>query len=162
MDEFRKPFEYTEEKRGFLLIFIFMIVSIDILLALAYIIQLYDHFKQIPVLRICFIVISILYLLTIPFTFMTCYNLKKYLVTVSKAYLIIRTVFFVGCITIKFLYDVQHVNTYIGNRYRSITEFTSMELIAPLVFELAFSIGWYLYFLYSKRCKEIVNKTANL
>jgi hypothetical protein len=154
MDEFRKPYEYTEEKRGFILLFIIMLLTIDILQAPLYIVQGYGSFKHIPVLSISFAVVSILYLLFLLFTAMTCYKMKKNLVAVSKAYLIVRTIFLVSCVIILFI-NVSNIKDY-----ETAVEYYFRELIAPLAFELVLSIGWYLYFLKSKRCRELVNKQA--
>lgn len=162
MDDFRKPYEYNEEKRGLILLFIIMIITIDIYQAPLYIMPTYGELKQIPAIRIAFMVISILYILFILFTVITCYKLKKNMVTTSKAYLIVRAVIMCCCIIILFFYNVNIKNKMgYGRKYSTVSQLFIMELIAPLAFVLVFSIGWYLYFLKSKRCKELVKNNPN-
>ncbi len=159
MDEFRKAYEYTEEKRGLILLFIIMIITIDTLQAPCYIVPVYGNLKHIPVLGICFMAISILYVLFILLTAMTCYKVKKNMVIISKTYLVVRTIFLVGCIIILFLYNVHgNNNTLIGKHYNSDIALLFTEIIGPIAFELVFSAGWYLYFTKSKRCRELVQK----
>lgn len=163
MDDFRKPFEYSEEKRGFILFFIIMLISTDILVAVSYTVQVYGFLKHIPVLGIGFLVIGILFILFIPFTANTCYKLKKNMVTIAKTYLIVRAVFTTCSIIIVFL-KVVNDESMIGNganHYATVAELTFTVLIAPLAYVLVFSVGWYLYFLKSKRCKKFVKEPTN-
>lgn len=157
MDEFRKPYEYNEEKRGLILLFIIMLILIDIFQGPLYIVPVYDILKKIPVISSVFMVLSCLYILFILYTAITCYKLKKNMVIVSKLYLIVRVVFMISCIIIFFLYNIKGKTMIgLGSQYNTVAEYSIPGLIAPIVFVLAFSTGWYTYFLKSKRCKELV------
>lgn len=157
MDDFRKPYEYVEEKRGFILLFVFMLITIDIIQAPVCIVQAYGHLKQNAVLGTAFMVLSFLYMLFIPYTAVTCYHLKKKLVRVSKVYLVVRAVFLSGCIMTAFLYNMKNLLVE-GRDNNNFLELLFLYLILPLVLNLALSVGWYLYFIKSKRCRELVNK----
>ncbi len=153
MDEFRKPYEYIEEKRGFIQLFIIMLILIDLLQAPLYIMPVYRDIKQIHALGVIFVAMGILYVLFILFTALTCYMLEKNMVTISKIYLVVRVFFTVFCIIILF-----YNNYNDKEQLKTITELIVMGLLLPIGFELAFSIGWFLYFLKSKKCKEFAKK----
>lgn len=157
MEDFRKQYEYTEEKRGFILLFVIMLITIDLLHTPFYIVPVNNQLKQFPVINIVFVVISITFLLFIIFTAVTCYKLKRNMVIISKVYLVVRIVFLSFCIFVLYFYELK-CKTLTGKNYSNVGELTLVWLAGPLAFELAFSIIWYLYFLKSKRCKEIIEK----
>lgn len=159
MDDFRKPYEYTEEKRGYILLFIIMLITIEILQAGILIVPVYFELKNIPPLGTIFMAMGILYLVFNLFTSMICYKLNKNFITVSKAFLIVRTIFLPSCLIIRFINNVDLENLILFDKqYYSIFELLSISLIFPLACILAFSIGWFLYFIKSKRCKELVKE----
>lgn len=163
MDEFRKPYEYEEEKiGGFLLIFVAMLVTADLFFSLALSVQGYNAIKHIPVAGIVFLVLSVLFILFILFTAVSCYKLKKNAVKISKTYLITRTIFTVIGLILIFFADYNNKNLIgVGSsQYKSQSELTLIVLILPMLYTLTFSIGWYLYFLKSKKCKEIARKST--
>lgn len=158
--EFRKPFEYDEEKRGLILLFVIMLIAIDSLQTLTFILRFYEYFQNIPVIGIGFMVLGILFMLFTFFTAFVCFRLKKSMVSVSKKYLVVRAIVTAGSIITLFLYAVNN-DKMVGNglvQYKSTGEMIAWELIMPFVYLLTFSVGWYLYFTKSKRCKEIVRQ----
>jgi hypothetical protein len=157
MEDFRKQYEYTEENRGLILLFVIMLLTIDLIHTPFYIVPVNNQLRHFHTLSIIFLTISIIFLLFIIFTAVTCYQLKRYMVILSKVYLIVRVVFMSFCIIILYLYELKS-KTLKGNNYSNVGELTLMWLIGPLAFELVFSVAWYLYFLKSKRCKEIAQK----
>ncbi len=164
MDEFRKEYEYTEEKRGLILFFVIMLVSIDIFLSISLSVQVHNFLKHIPALGISIWVISILFVIFLLFTAITCYTLKRNLVTISKAYLIVRTIFAICCIIVIYV-NIVNDDSMIANgarQYKSLSELNLRVLVAPLLYQLVFSGAWYLYFSKSKKCKEIEKKTFNM
>ena len=159
-DEFRKPFEYNEEKRGFILVFIISLISFDILQTLSLSAQVNEAFKAIPVLRICFILLSTIFVIFTIYTAANCYRLKKNLVKMSKLYLIVRSILSSVYVIIIYGYRTTHVHL-VGNgqnQYPTIKDMVIGELVIPLAYVLAFSLIWYVYFTLSKRCKELANR----
>ncbi|MBH1940295.1 hypothetical protein I5677_05220 [Mobilitalea sibirica] len=156
-EEFRKPYEYNEEKRGFILLFVIMILLIDILQILSFNSQIYEIFKSVPVLAIGFMVMGILFILFTVFTAATCFMLRRNMVIISKNYLIVRAVFSTISVLIIYIHRINNENLIGGgvDQYQTNGEMLMGELIIPLSYVLVFSIVWYLYFLRSKRCKEI-------
>lgn len=161
MNDFHKPYEYNEEKRGFLLVFIIMLLSVDPFQAFSFTVRVYGILSTIPVLGVSFLVIAILYILFIPLTVISCYHLKKNMITLSKAYLIVRTVFLTGCILLLFFNAISNKSIIANgsNDYKTIPEITFFILVGPLIYNLGFSFLWYRYFLTSKRCQELSKKT---
>jgi hypothetical protein len=153
-DDFKKEYEYTEEKRGAILVFVLMILSIDILMAIFYTAQVSGYFTQIPVLNISFLALGILYILFIIFTAATCYRLKKSMFSVSKIYLVIRAVYTLYSSIIIFVHSLNDPGVL--KEYDSVFIMIFSMLLLPLAYMAAFSIGWYLYFKKSKKCKELM------
>lgn len=161
VDGFTKPYEYQEEKRGILLIFIAMLLTVDLFMAISFTVQVYGVLKP-PDLAVGIAVIGVLMTLFVIVTAVVCYRLKKALVAVAKAYLIARLVFMTASILILYYYlirDESMIGPDIG-QYASAGELTLLVLIAPLAYALVFSGGWYLYFSVSKRCKRIAGGSA--
>ena len=164
MDEFRKPFEYDDEKKGLILVFVILLISIDIFLALSLTVQVYNILTHIPVLATGFMILGILYILFILFTALTCYKLNKNMVIVSKIYLIVRAVFSTCCLILIFI-NILNDKRMIGNgaqQYKNVNELTFIVFLAPLFYTLVFSALWFLYFLKSKRFKEFGKKQTLL
>lgn len=164
MDDFQKPYEYNEEKRGLLLLFIILLISVDIFIAISYTVQVYDVFKAIPVLKNGYLVIGILFTLFILFTAVNCYRLKANMVTISKIYLIVRSVFSICSLIIVYINAIND-ESMIGNgasKYSSTSELTFTVLFAPLAYTLLFCTLWFLYFVKSKRCREFAKKQGDI
>lgn len=158
MDEFRKPFEYEEEKRGFILVFIFMLIIVDVIQTLSLTTQVYKIFKQNSVLKNGFMVAGVLFLLYVLYTAITCYRLSKNMVTIAKSYLIVRVIFSALLVVIVYINAIKNENL-IGNgiqQYKTEAQMVLEELLIPLGYVFVFSIIWYVYFLKSKRCKEFL------
>lgn len=159
MDEFRKPFEYHEEKKGFILFFICAILAVDILQTLSLTAQVYQAFEHFPVLRYACIVIAIVFGLFMLYTLIICSKLKRSLVVTSKIYLMVRAVLSTIYLIISFIYSI-NTKDLIGygiDQYETVGDMVFGELVLALIYIWVFSILWYLYFIKSKRCKEIVN-----
>lgn len=157
MEEARKPFEYDEEKRGAILYFVAMVITVDVLGAIICIMQTDDIIKQTIVLNIGMKATGILFILFIPFVAVTCYKLKQNLVRISKIYLIARTIYMSVSVLIMYFHNMSD-KTLIGEgkKYETFGEFTSTELLFPLGCVVLTSAAWFLYFIKSRRCKEII------
>ncbi|MDI9514128.1 MAG: hypothetical protein GX384_05340 [Clostridiaceae bacterium] len=156
MDEFRKPFEYDDEKRGLLILFIIMVITIDGSIAVALTLQVYGVFKTVPMVAMVFAATGVLYILSILYTAVYCYRLKEGTAKVAKVYLVIRVLFTVFSIVVVYLRNVSD-ERLIGSgpqQFRSIEELSRIGLIYPIIYTLTFSALWFLYFSRSKRFKK--------
>jgi hypothetical protein len=162
MDEmFRKPFEYEEEKRGLIILFIIMLIVIDTLQTFSFTTQLYEAYQN-SALRTVFVILCILSILSMLFTAVNCSKMRKKMLPIAKLYLLIRVIYYVGCVILLYIYSVNHLHL-IGEgegRYSTEGQMIFGELVVPFAYILAFSIGWYLYFIKSKRCRELLKKSA--
>lgn len=162
MEEARKPFEYDDDKKGALLFFIIMLISADILIPILFMLQVGNVLEQNAVISISFKAISILYFLFLLFTAFTCIKPRKNFVHISKIYLIIRTVFMIGCTFILCFHNISDKSLIgKGKQYSTTTEFILWEVLFRLAYVLITSGGWYLYFLKSKKCKELTMELSN-
>ena len=153
--EFRKPFEYKEEKRGFLILFIVSILVIDTLQTLSFATQEYKYLGNIPILGAGFLIIGALFIAYIIYTAIIVYRLKDGFVKKTKNYLIIRTIFSVTNFLIVF-YNIITKEKLVGEepeQYLSTNSMLIYELYVPLFYMLSFSVIWYLYFTFSRRCR---------
>lgn len=160
--EFRKPYEYQEDNRGLILLFIIMILVIDILQTLSFASQEYKYLRHIPVLGIGLLISGLIYIIYIIYTVVTVYRMKENFVSSAKRYIIIRTIFSV-CNYIIIFFNMWKNDNLIGNsidQYPTLGKMIVGELIIPLIYMLSFSIVWYLYFTFSKRCRN-AKKTMN-
>jgi glucan phosphoethanolaminetransferase (alkaline phosphatase superfamily) len=160
--EFRKPFEYEEEKRGLLLLFVIMILVIDILPTLSFMARFYEAFDDNRSLSTVLIAICAIFILYTVFIAVICFTLNKNLVAMSKLYLIIQAVFSATCYAILF-FSIADYDNLIGigtTQYESFGEMLSWELLFPLAYIAVFTAAWYLYFIKSKRCKELIKNKA--
>lgn len=155
--EFRKPYEYEEEKKGLIILFIAMILAIDILQTLSFATQEYMYFRHIPVFGIGFLVLGGLFITYIIYIAVTVFRMKENFANRAKRYIIIRTVFSLCNYIIIFLNIIKNENL-IGDsidQYPTYREMIIGELIVPLLYILSFSLIWYLYFTYSRRCRNV-------
>ncbi len=158
-DEFRKPYEYEEERiGGLLLFFVIMLVAVDLSLTVALVYQGYNAMKHLPAISVTFLVVSPLYAAFLLYTVVVCYKTKKSMIKVSKVFLVVRAIFTTLCLVIIYLNnlaDPSAVGTG-NNQFKSVFELTMIVFVLPLVYMLFFSGIWYLYFSKSKKCAELV------
>lgn len=163
MDEFRRPFEYEDEKRGLLLLFIILIIAIDGSITVALTLQVYDVFLSVPAVGIGFIALGAIFFMFILYTAIACYKLKDGSGKVAKTYLVIRALFTLVCIITVYIHNLGD-ESLIGNgpqQFRSVAELTSIGLIYPAAYTLIFSAIWFLYFSKSKRFNKQTLKTES-
>ena len=65
---FRKPYEYQEDKRGLIILFISMILSIDTIQTIAFATQTHMYISHIPVLSYIIFIMATLFILYIIYT----------------------------------------------------------------------------------------------
>lgn len=161
-EEFRKPYEYKEEKRGFILVFVLTLITFDILQTLSLAAQVNEVFQPVPGLRIIFLILSVLFVIYTLYTAMNCYQLKITLVKRSKRYLLIRAALSSCYVVIIYVNRIkrEHLIGEGRQQYRTVREMVFGELIIPLAYVIVFSVIWYAYFSRSKRCKKLVDQSA--
>jgi hypothetical protein len=161
MDDFKKPYEYEEEKKGFILAFVIMLIAFDMPISLFHIVQAYNIINRVSAFGTVFLIICILFLIFLLLTSVFCYRLWKNMVTIAKTYLIVDAVFTTFCTFTIFIYNLG-IKGQIGKngQYTSVFAMTAVLLIMPLVILFGFCGGWYLYFTRSKKIKEFVNKSS--
>lgn len=155
--EYRKPYEYEEEKRGLILLFIIMILVIDILQTLSFASLENKYLGHIKVLGITFYIMAAIFILYIIYTTVIVYKMKGNFVLAAKKYIIVRTIFSVINFLIIFFNFIKHENL-IGespDQYQSLEYMLLWELFIPLFYIISFSLVWYLYFTFSKRCRNL-------
>ena len=156
MDEFRKPFEYQEEKRGLLTLFIIMITVIDGSVSASLTLQVYGILKAVPAAGISFIAAGAIFLKYILYTAIYCYRLKEGAAKAAKVYLVVRALYTALRIMAVYMHSIGG-KTLIGNgprQFRSTEELTTMVLIYPMIYTIAFSAIWFVYFSRSRRFRK--------
>lgn len=164
MNEFRKPYEYTEEKvEGIMLVFVTLLITAEILLTLILTIQGYGVLKPVPVASAVFLISSILFFLFIILTVISFYKLRKWAIAISKAYLIVRAVYLLAAVITIYIIDLNDKASIGGQvgQFKTVGDLTLMVLIIPMIYTLIFSVGWFLYFIKSRKCKEFITDKAN-
>lgn len=154
-DEYRKPYEYEEEKKGLVQIFVAMILVIDILQTLSFAAQESKYLGNIKPLSVIPNVLAVLFILYIIYTSITVYRMKEKFVLTAKIYLIVRTIFSLSNFFVVFYNILKHENL-IGDgqdQYKTMGSMLLWELGLPLFYMISFSVVWFLYFTYSKRCR---------
>jgi hypothetical protein len=160
MNEFRKPYEYEEEKGigGFLMVFFVMLLSVEVLLALMILVQGYAVLKAVQYLGPAFGVLGIGYLIFLLFTCIALKRRSRYAVTISKILLMVRVIFVTPVYIL--LFATFSRNPGIVSGFRSRSDIVRIGLIVPLAYILSFSGLWYWYFSSSKRVKQFVQTAS--
>lgn len=161
MDEFRKPYEYEEEKgvTGILMVFYVMVLIFEILLGVITLIQGTLFLAPSPLMRIVFLIVGIVNFMVMVGTLIALYKIPKYAIQITKVFLLVRMVYLtIACLVI---FDKVSKDIRIIQQFSSKFYFYLSYLGIPLVYILGFSICWYWYFLKSKRIKEY-QKMANM
>lgn len=155
--EYRKPYEYEEEKRGLILLFVIMILAIDILQTLSFASLENKYLGHMKILGISLYIMAMIFIIYIIYTAVIVFKMKGNFVLAAKRYIIIRTIFSLFNFLIIFLNILKH-EKLIGeaqDQYQSVGVMLLWELFIPLFYIISFSLVWYLYFTYSKRCRNV-------
>lgn len=156
-NEFRKPYEYEEEKRGLIVLFISMILSVDILQTIFFATQEDRYLGDSPTLVIALFIIAGVFIMYTLYTSVVVFRMKSNFVVAAKRYIIIRTILFLFNFFVVFFNRLLQENL-VGeepDQYLSIGYMLYIEVFMPLFFIISLSVVWYLYFTYSKRCRNV-------
>lgn len=158
MDEFRKPYEYDDEKgiSGVLLVYFIMLLAEESLLGIISISFGYNILPQNRVLGIIIMGISVFYVLFSVYSAVVLRLLKKYAIKVSKIFLVFRFIYMIPYLivnTISRVKDIPYDKDFelYAVMYRSII----VSFIISILFIIAFSFGWYIYLNKSRKVKEL-------
>ncbi len=157
MDEFRKPYEYEEDKpvAGFILCFCAMLIICELLIGLTDVYQGAGLLRSQPFWHNTYLVFGNLYLIFIAFTCFAFYRLRRHAIKIAKVFLIYRLVFLTVATFIIYHYrllDKKAIGFRI-NQFPDVQTLTLNCLIIPLAYTIVYSVLWYLYFRWSKRVK---------
>ncbi len=157
MDEFRKPYEYEEEKpvSGFILCFCAMLIICELLIGLTDLYQGAGLLRSQPFWHNIYLVFGNFYLLFIAVTCFAFYRLRRHAIKIAKIFLLYRFVFLTIATLVIYHYRLHDKNA-IGfriNQFPDLQTLTLNSLIIPFAYTIVFSVLWYSYFLRSKRVK---------
>jgi hypothetical protein len=158
MDEFKKPFEYFEEKGigGILLVLFFMLISLEPLLGILSLAVGYNVYPDSKIFISVFVTISIVY---ISFALLSGIALKKlyrFAVAGIKVFLLFRLIYLVPVLIINMRFEVATIpfqKTY----FRYAIEYNSImqAFTLGMLYVVTFSIGWFIYLVMSKKVREL-------
>ncbi|NJD01120.1 MAG: hypothetical protein FIA99_00625 [Ruminiclostridium sp.] len=153
----QKLIEYEEEKiGGLLLVYFIMLITLEIFIGIIVAFQMNMVFFSIPIAGTIILTLNIIYIASILFTAISIYKIEKYAIKISKVFLIVRLIFLNICFIIVF---VNFLNGYEGMSISAEEAPTLLSLIinylmGQVIYTLAFSILWYLYFNKSKKIRD--------
>lgn len=158
MDEFRKPYEYMEEKgiSGFLLLYFLMLLAVETVLGVITLYFGYDLLSGNRVLGAIIIGMSAFYILFSLFSSIVLKKLKKFAVKVSKVFLVFRVVYLIPYLILNTIsqigaipYDREH------EMYSKMLGSIILTSVISLLLVVAFSVGWYIYLNRSRKVREL-------
>jgi hypothetical protein len=160
MSQFRKSYEYEEEKGigGLLMLFFVMLLSVEVLLALLILVQGYAALKTVPYLGPAFLVLGTGYLVFILFTCIALKRMSRYAVRISRIFLAAR-VLFLTPVYLR-LYIAFSQDPRIVSEFRSQSDIVFFGLVVPLAYILLFSGLWYWYFSSSRRVRQFTQTAS--
>lgn len=158
MDEFKKPFEYFEEKGvgGILLILFFMLISLEPFLGILSVAVGYNAFSGSKVYMPVFITSSTVYILFALFSGIVLKKLRSFAVAATKVFLVYRMVFLVPILIISMRFQIETIpyeKTYVEYTIQYNSIMTSF--VISISYAVIFSIGWYVYLNKSKKVYEL-------
>jgi len=155
MDEFRKPYEYFEEKGvgGILLVLFFMLISIEPFLGILSLAVGYNAYPDSKIFLPAFITFTAIYILFSLLSGILLKKLHSLAIAVTKVFLVFRIIFLLpvliismrfqlGTIALESNYALEH-NSIISSFYISLS------------YMVIFSVGWYIYIVKSKKVHEL-------
>jgi len=158
MDEFRKPYEYMEEKgvSGFLLIYFLMLLAVETVLGVITLFKGYDLLSGNKVLGTIIMGISVFYILFSLFSAIILKKLKRIAVSVSKVFLVFRAVYLIPYLVFNTIVQIREIPYVRGHEmYSKMLGSIIVSAVISLVFIVAFSVGWYIYLNRSKKVREL-------
>ncbi len=163
MDEFRKPYEYEEDKgiSGLLLVYFFMLLAEESLLGVIVFFFGYSRLPENKWFNMILICMAVFYTLFSVFSAIVLKLEKKCAVKVSKIFLIYRFAFMVPYLIFNTNIRIAEIPYSVGyelyeRAYHSIIN----SFIISVSYIVIFSVGWYIYLIRSRKVKEIFADNA--
>lgn len=158
MDEFRKPYEYMEEKgiSGFLLLLFFMLITAEPLFGVFAAYFGYYSMEKFGILRICFFCAAIIYILFSVFTAVAVRKKFGSAVAITKVFLVYRLVFLIPYLCLNVYQQIKEIpyeKTYI--EYSKLYDSIVTSFVINIAYVVVFSVAWYLYLKKSKKVGEL-------
>ncbi len=158
MNEFRKPYEYMEEKgvSGFLLIYFLMLLGVETILGVITLFYGYDLIAENRILGTVIVVISAFHILFSLFSSIVLKSLKKYAVRVSKVFLVSRLFYLIPYIVFTMISQIREIPNNIDTEtYSKMLSSIITSSVISILFVMAFSVGWYIYLNRSRKVREL-------
>jgi hypothetical protein len=161
-EDFRKPFDYEEERgvAGFILFFACMAVIVDGFIGFSVWAEGYHYLRLMPALSAIYSMASLIFMVSIAAICLTLYKIPRYALKTVWTFLVYRVIFL--SIAFSMIYYFRRSNPdIIGpgiNQFDSMGQLTLNSIIIPLPYTVFFSVIWYLYFRRSKRAQEAYGK----
>lgn len=157
MNEFRKPFDYFEEKGigGILLILFFMLIAIEPLMGITAVFFGY-HFINDNILGGIFMCLAVLYILFAIFSGISIKRKFRFAVRFTKIFLIFRLAFMSPYLYVNMrmqIKEIQYENTY--SLYEKMYGSIVTSFIICLSYVVVFSAAWYAYLCKSKKVGDL-------
>ena len=158
MDEFRKPYEYDDEKgvSGILLIYFIMLLAEESLLGIISLSFGYNLLSENKVLGMIIMSTSVCYVLFAVYSAIVLKRLKKYALKVSKVFLVFRFIYMIPYLimnTISQINDIPYDRDL--EMYAAMHRSIIASFIISISFIIAFSVGWYIFLKKSKKVREL-------
>lgn len=160
MNDFYRAYEFEEERgvAGFLLLFLLSLVSFDLVAAIILLSQSGMMVRAFwPALALPYFTVWGLYFL---FKLVFCvllFTKRQRVPKVAVAFLAARIAVFLAAAVMLYVLVLQHPYgspIHLADEMRSVWQITYSLLLAPVVYTLAYSLGWMLYFKRSRRVRE--------
>ena len=157
MAGFLKDWDYEEEKgaSGLIWVFFGMLIVFETIIGFIILSQSHSAFYLKPDIFNIFKIFTWAYIGFILFTCLALLKIKKYAVNIVKVFLCYRVVFLITAFMIIFSteYYKKAIRSAIGSQITSIKDIS----IPFIIYIVAFSVLWFIYFIKSKRVKKTYN-----
>ncbi len=164
MDEFRKPYEYEEDRKvsGLILLFCILLVAGELFIGISTLTQGYQLLRSTPAQAIPFTAFGLFYLAAILFTDYALYKLPGSALKITRLFLIYRLIYLTLAIVVIFSIragDPRSIGPSIY-QFRTREALIQSALIIPMAYTWLFTLIWYPYFLRSKRVRKTYGSPA--
>jgi len=161
MSEFRKPFEYEEEHGlgGLLLFFLVMLLSVEVLLALAVLIQGYALLKGVPFLGPVVLVLGSAYFAFILVACVALKRMSRHAIGIAKSLLAVRALVLAPAFGL--IFSRLSANPRMLSWFRTRGNLVTFGLVIPLAYTVLFSGLWFVYLARSRRVRQLEQRLAD-